>query len=313
MDDTIELIRKSSDISSEPTRRKQFTLYEILLRKAKEGIKIRVLLWEGAFAISNHLQIRLLGARGVIDVIYQKHPNNLIGSWHQKNIIIDDEIAFVSGMNAKENDWDTIQHKVIDLRRAKFNYSQKERIQIAEKKDYESLNKPRRDYMVYTKGEVVFDIASNFQERWNYCIEKEPLYYKFSKIALVEKKEYNSVCHAQITRTFPIESKESHKLKEDGILQNYIRAISNAEKYIYIEDQYFRSSQIANAIVETKLRNKDLKIIIVTPPDYLNYDVNNPPPDLLFGTHTTFWTSESFNILQKKQTKILFCFVCNPQ
>lgn len=296
LDDNIELIRKSSDISSEPTKRSQYTLYQVLLKKAKEGVKIRLLLWEGAFVISDHLNIRLLGAKGILEVIYQKHPNNLTGTWHQKTIIIDQEIAFISGMNAKELDWDSTEHMVIDLRRAKFDRKQKDRIQIAEKKDYKSLHSPRHDYMVYAEGEVVFDIASNFQERWNYCIEKKIALTAATKISINKKKDAKSAYNAQIIRTFPLDSEIRHKLKEDGILQSYIKAISNAEKYIYIENQYFRSSEIANAIVEAKAKSKNLKVIVVTPPDYSNYDFNAP---LNGSTISSYWTTESFNIIQK--------------
>ena len=120
----LELIRNSNEILTSPDVRKQNSLYGILQQKKRAGVKIRILLWEYPLNASVNFAdvlIRLSGMIGDLEVLYQPHPTEFIGSWHQKTIVIDDNIAFVSGMNAKENDWDTSEHLVFDGRRAGYN------------------------------------------------------------------------------------------------------------------------------------------------------------------------------------------------
>ena len=53
---------------------------------------------------------------------------------------------------------------------------------------------------------------------------------------------------------------------ETSIADTMLRAISRAESYIYIEDQYFRAPILADAIVDRMLANEDLVLIVVTKP-----------------------------------------------
>ena len=103
LEGNMELIRNKNEVLSDPGRRKKNTLYNILYEKARAGVKVRILLWN--YPVNARRQfadptIGLSGSIGRFEVIYQPHPL-LIGSWHQKTIIIDDKLAFVGGMNAK--------------------------------------------------------------------------------------------------------------------------------------------------------------------------------------------------------------------
>jgi hypothetical protein len=57
---------------------------------------------------------------------------------------------------------------------------------------------------------------------------------------------------------------------ETGVLEAYQRAIMKAEEYIYIEDQYFNSPEIVNAIKARMIEKDTLQVIIVL----------NPRPDI---------------------------------
>ena len=68
----------------------------------------------------------------------------------------------------------------------------------------------------------------------------------------------------QTLRTFPPGKK--YKFAPDGelgILEAYKKAIDNAREYIYIEDQFFFSEEIAKAIAEALKRG--IKVIVVVP------------------------------------------------
>ncbi|MGC2234970.1 MAG: phosphatidylserine/phosphatidylglycerophosphate/cardiolipin synthase family protein [Pyrinomonadaceae bacterium] len=306
----LELIRKKEEEKSNPDIRKKYTLYNLLYEKSKSGVKVRILIWDSILNAQQQLVDALIsvsGSKRTFEVIYQPHPDSLwnyvsIWSWHQKNIIIDDEIAFVGGMNAKGLDWDTSDHHPINLRRSDYNLTGEQRKNIEETKNYKSLNKPRHDYMVYLKGEVAFDVQSNFAERWNFCLDKKYLYSKkATKVVLSTKNTSNTEIKAQIVRTFPATDK--NQSVEEGIKNTYINAIRLAEKYIYIEDQYFRSEIIAKTITEAIENNKNLKILIATPPDYL-FETDN----YYFQSLSNFWTSKSFEIIKKVLPNFVFFF-----
>lgn len=178
IDSKLELERPLKYAISNPDYRKSETLLSILEQKAKENVIIRILIWSatslpyvgGNFFVDR--LINLAGMNGQFEVLYQPHPNRKIGSWHQKTIVIDGLFGFISGMNAKQNDWDTNEHHLFDIRRAEHSLDLSERKKINLHKDYKAINKPRRDYMVHIMGPAVAIIRENFIERWNYCIKK---------------------------------------------------------------------------------------------------------------------------------------------
>jgi phosphatidylserine/phosphatidylglycerophosphate/cardiolipin synthase-like enzyme len=121
--------------------------------------------------------------------------------------------------------------------------------------------------MTFIKGEIVADVQANFVERWNYCISQKYNYYqKASKLAKPKPTSGFSNVPAQISRTMP--SYPPQPTGEQGILYTYRKAIRMAKSYIYIEDQYFRSQVLAADIALACKKNRKLRVIVVTPPDY---------------------------------------------
>jgi PLD-like domain len=81
----------------------------------------------------------------------------------------------------------------------------------------------------------------------------------------------------QVLRTLPgnvftqtIPNAEVLPHGETGVLEAYQRAIMMAEEYIYIEDQYFNSEEIVNAIKARMIERTNLEVIILI----------NPRPDI---------------------------------
>jgi phosphatidylserine/phosphatidylglycerophosphate/cardiolipin synthase-like enzyme len=125
----LELRRDAARTFKDPADRYEETIRKILLdKKNKDGVAVRILLWELPVSIvpvplptfppipivipvrqfHQDIDLRRYGQAGVFEVMYEQHPSSRIGSWHQKTIIVDGEVAFVGGMNTKENDWDTM-------------------------------------------------------------------------------------------------------------------------------------------------------------------------------------------------------------
>ena len=305
-----QLIRNQNEILLGPSKRSQYTMYALLQKKKKEGVRIRILLWELPFNAGwnfSDILIRLSGAIGDLEVMYQPHPTRtIIGSWHQKTIVIDDQIGFVSGMNAKENDWDTSSHLVFDGRRAKHTLDAAARKKINVHQDYNGIDPPRRDYMALVQGPAVTAIQMNFVERWNYCIaEKCHFHDKVSKMAIPTLNQPFSDVKAQITRTLP-----KYKVTPRGeysISDSYINAIRLAETYIYIEDQYFRSQVLAAELVKALVKNRKLIIIVVTQPDYLSEI--EPEESWKVATPSTYWTNKAFETITKSFPEFMLFYL----
>ena len=72
-------------------------------------------------------------------------------SMHQKAMVIDAGIAYVSGMNVKNQDWDSTEHRLFDARRMRFEATGEERQAVAAMEtlpDWEA----RKDYGVRIEG-----------------------------------------------------------------------------------------------------------------------------------------------------------------
>jgi phospholipase D1/2 len=115
-----------------PTDDLQYRLDKILLKKAKEGVKVYVLLFKEVT-----LAISLLSSR-TKNVLTQngknpnikvlRHPEHspagvMLWSHHEKCVIIDQSIAFMGGIDLCFGRWDDDLHRLVDLGR-KVNETQ---------------------------------------------------------------------------------------------------------------------------------------------------------------------------------------------
>lgn len=316
--------------------RKPFTLRELLLKKVEEGVKVRILLWmpgtgpkttaqmfgasEGTAMdlylgpLSPMPLVKLATMKGVFDlqlikdalsgkfeVLLEPHPKT-IGSWHQKTMIIDEEHVLMGGMNMKENDWDVPGHQLYDYRRMGHKRSAKSR-----KRRKRKRKKPdftiRHDLMAKVNGAISFDVAENFALRWNQAIKDGRFFTE--KATRIPGSSYLSSRssrprNAQIVRTMPKGYKPLPG-GETGCFEAYMKAVRNAERFIYIEDQYFRSQPLAKELAKALVRNPSLVLIVVTMPDHLaEFDLG--PVKGLAGP-SSYWTAKAVDIIRKVQPK----------
>lgn len=333
-----ELDRPVGDEFKDPIDREKYTFYDLLNRKRAEGVRIRILLWllpnipstEAEFlkllswltplpfpigpltvppAIALTLDIRILrdALLGKFQVLLEPHPI-VIGSWHQKTIVVDDTIAFVGGMNSKENDWDSY-HAVFDYRRMPHSSSATERLKLKAAKDQPKFP-PRHDLMARIEGPLVKDVQDNFIARWNQAIDDKRFFFRnLGKIARSSGSVRGSGSQSgQIVRTMP-RSYPPTPMGERGCLEIYQQAIRNAESYVYIEDQYFRSDTIAQEIANAAKKNPKLIVIVVTMPDML---AEIEWANIGLATPTTYWTANAFKIIaQAIPNFTFFCLKVN--
>jgi phospholipase D1/2 len=200
------------------------------------------------------------GAKGVF--LFDDRLPKALSSHHQKNMVIamnssadknDQPVAYVGGVDLANDRWDTIYHNATAIRDAGH-------ITFREK--------GWMDGHIRIHGPAAKDVASNFLARWNSdylpCqgLDDDLLHFKNPSYDHLPPLDYASSTTAaklgtqsvQIVRTFSCEYehyKEFAPRGETSLFQAHIKAIKNAQNFIYIEDQYFvLVPELLDAIME---------------------------------------------------------------
>jgi phosphatidylserine/phosphatidylglycerophosphate/cardiolipin synthase-like enzyme len=180
-------------------------------------------------------------------------------SWHQKGIVVDGEVALITGMNTKAADWDTSDHAVFDPRRMPFDADEDDRLEVAYRNEPSELG-PRKDFSVRIEGPAARDVEDYFRSRWSQGISDDVLYADAATplSALPAAREPSGGVPLQIVATVP------EPFLEQTILETHLRAIEQATEYVLIEDQYFRAPIVAEALEQRMWDEPDLVLIVVT-------------------------------------------------
>jgi phosphatidylserine/phosphatidylglycerophosphate/cardiolipin synthase-like enzyme len=300
----MEMVRPQDAGVSEPADRNSYRFGQVLDEKAAQGVTARVLLWGMTYTpiLNTWLRKWHWAPDDRVELMEQDHPL-LIGSYHQKTITIDGSIGYCGGMNIKENDWDTCDHPVFDPRRNPHRTKKAFRLLVRDKKKRTRFP-PRHDLAVRFEGPVVRDLSLNFTERWNQCVcaQRTTLrgriwiglrrllgFAPAQRLLPPGEPEIPGAPAgrqlAQIARTTPC--------GEEGILDLYRRAIGNARRYIYIENQYFRSPTLAEALRNAYEKNPQLHLIAVVWP------INDGKKS--FFNPSSYWTTKTQDIIRQKR------------
>ena len=214
-----------------------------LLADLAERVDVRVLLWAGpplpAFqptrAVMKSVRDRLQQKSKVACALDARERT--MHCHHEKTIVIDDEVAFVGGIDLTDlagDRWDENAHPV----RQSTGW---------------------HDVTSRLTGPVVTDVAEHFRSRWTEVTGKdlpEP----------VRQPSTGSV-EIQLLRTIPDHTYRFAPLGKYSILDAYLRALRSAEKFIYLENQFLWSTEIVDVLVDKLLRppSEDFRIVVVLP------------------------------------------------
>lgn len=198
-----------------------------------------------------------------------------IGSYHQKFFVIDGTHAFVGGMNVKSTDWDTSAHRVYEPLRMEFDSSAARRAEVASREREPDLG-PRKDYVVGIEGPTVQDVEATFAARWRLLLDTAaPNAENATDFEVVrDQPAYGDGVVAQLANTMP------EPFFEYSIYESHVNAIRNAERFILIEDQYWRAPFLTDHILARMAEEPDLQLIVVTKP------VNEWTDPGCYWTHT---------------------------
>jgi len=214
------------------------TMQAVLGYAVSKGVEVKVLLWE-AIQVSGlehyspkeaHEELTQVGVTCILDDSARGVLHHPVESLHQKISIVDGTHAFAGGvdplieLDGDYDRWDTPSHPfATPLRRTKEQASPH----------------PWHDAHSLIEGPVAGDVEHNFRQRWNDVVQRHQLDDSLlvPEHPLAPPLESKSI--VQVARTIPQHTYNFSPPSIQGIAQLYANALSNARRFVYLENQYF--------------------------------------------------------------------------
>jgi phosphatidylserine/phosphatidylglycerophosphate/cardiolipin synthase-like enzyme len=221
----------------------------VRLAQAKPGLDVRVLIWKSALSINGShafLEHRARKAFAGTGVRYREDGSTPFGACHhQKVVVIDGEVAFCGGGDIAVNRWDTLGHADDDPRRIL---------------PHRARHAPRHDVMVLVEGAAAAALGELFQARWTRACG-EPLTPSPTGAHWpgVQASHLRDTAVA-VARTAPGFAGEA---AVQEILRLRLACIAAARRTIYLENQYFTSHLITDALARRLAEPDGPEVVIV--------------------------------------------------
>ncbi|KAI6030532.1 hypothetical protein F5J12DRAFT_903003 [Pisolithus orientalis] len=245
----------------------KYRLDNILERKAKEGVKIFIIIYQEVSSRttptdSNYTKQKLTSLHH--NIMIQRSPSHFqTGTFywahHEKLCVIDQTIAFVGGIDLCFGRWDTPQHALVDDAGLNPN-----KVEIWPGKDYSNprvidfhtLNKPDENMYDRSKvprmpwhdvgmqivGQPARDLARHFNHSKPMPFLLPPPEFKQTELAALG---LTGTCEMQICRSAGPWSLGTPDRVEHSIQIAYVHA---SEHFVYIENQFFITSTVVNDV-----------------------------------------------------------------
>ena len=219
------------------------TILRDLLADTAERLPVRVLLWAGAplpfYPVSRRAvrQSRDALCEGnAITCALDRHERPM-HCHHEKLVIVDDELAFVGGIDLTDFAGDRLD-RAGHPARGRLGW---------------------HDVATVLRGPVVADVARHFALRW----------HEVTRERLPEPCEAGPAGgeELQIVRTVPESIYEALPRGEFSILESYLGALRSAQRLIYLENQFLWSAEVV-AVLRDKLRRPPhdrFRLLLVLP------------------------------------------------
>jgi phosphatidylserine/phosphatidylglycerophosphate/cardiolipin synthase-like enzyme len=204
-------------------------LRELLAETVARGVSVRVLLWAGApvrvFTPARSEvrdDCRELANDTGVRVAIDDHER-LLHCHHEKIVVVDEEVAFVGGVdltNLGGDRWDTSLHPA----RGRLGW---------------------HDAGSRLCGPIVADVAEHFDLRWRAVTGEE--------LPAVPVPAPAGDTTIQLLRTIPEHVYDQIREGSFGILEAYMRALRSAQRIVYLESQFFWLPEIVDLLSDKLL------------------------------------------------------------
>ena len=171
---------------------------------------------------------------------------------HAKLVIDHEREALLLGSPFEQDYFDSSQHAIDNPRRGR-----------------QAGKGPIHDVSVGVRGPAVGHLREMFNLHWNLADadhkELPVLPALPDPVPSADTDEF--ITTVQVVRTLDSMFTETfdhpNEDGEQGVLESYLRAIHFAERFIYIENQYFNNDTITEALIEALKAKKNLKVILL--------------------------------------------------
>jgi phosphatidylserine/phosphatidylglycerophosphate/cardiolipin synthase-like enzyme len=215
----------------------ELTLQNVLAYKVDQGVEVKVLVWD-CLPIFAHIdpkkafeELAEADVPCILDDSAKGLLHHPVEALHQKITVIDGACAFVGGIDLlieADGDfdrWDMPRHRfALDERRSPLG----------------EYPHPWHDAHALLEGTAVGDVELNFRQRWNNVVERHRLNeaLRVPERPLPPPVESRSL--VQVVRTIPEHTYDFDPVPGiQGIAQVYAHAFANAQRFVYLENQYF--------------------------------------------------------------------------
>ena len=241
------------DIPMQPGMPQSPTLGAFLLKLVEERpqLTVRVLVW-GMGPVYSGKSLKMFRKRRwsshprIVLAFDNRHP--IRGSHHQKFVVVDDDVAFVGGIDLTAKRWDTSDHRVADPRR-----------KLPSGKPYE----PVHDMQVALEGEAARLAGDIARRRWLFATDEAvPAITPRGQTRLAGATA-NTMANVEVAfaRTEPaIRGRACVKEAMDLT----IAALRAARHHIYIESQYFASNRVCDVLCERLAEPDGPEVVVVS-------------------------------------------------
>jgi phosphatidylserine/phosphatidylglycerophosphate/cardiolipin synthase-like enzyme/uncharacterized membrane protein YdjX (TVP38/TMEM64 family) len=171
-------------------------------------------------------------------------------SHHQKIVVIDDQVAFVGGLDFTLGRWDTPEHKPDDERRRDLNGD---------------IRQPYHDVQLMVSGPIAKELGNIARGRWHTATGR-----KLAVPSGLDTKDLwpNSVpveiadAPVGVACTVP---KFADQTEIRDVEHLVLDAIAAARHSIYIENQYFTATRIGDALAKRLTETQGPEIVVLLP------------------------------------------------
>jgi len=217
----------------------ELTVQAVLGHMAQQkGVEIKVLIWSSSEYFSHcdpqaaREQLISVDVSCLLDDSAKGLRHHPIESIHQKTVVVDGATAFVGGidmlieLSGDYDRWDTHQHHYASPLRSN-----------ADNRSPHNWH----DVHALVEGPAAADVERNFRQRWNDVLQRHDYQAGNSTVPVhpVPSPQEEARGLVQVARTIPTRTYQFAPEGIAGIASLYEAALGNAERFVYLENQYF--------------------------------------------------------------------------